>query len=55
MCAACVAQGSLYVGSAVGALRLMATRAEMKRRGRAEAGDDRSDADLPEPAVPSTR
>jgi hypothetical protein len=32
MCAACVGQGVLYVGGAVGALRVMAARAERSRR-----------------------
>lgn len=36
MCAACVAQGAVYVGGAVGSLRVMAARASSKRR-RAEA------------------
>lgn len=39
MCAACVAQGITYVGGAVGSLRLMAARAEHKRRERTERGD----------------
>jgi hypothetical protein len=33
MCAACVAQGTVYVGGAVGTLRLMAARAAWKRAG----------------------
>jgi hypothetical protein len=31
MCTACVSQGLLYVGGAVGTLRVMAARAEHKR------------------------
>lgn len=31
MCVACVAQGSLYLGGAVGALRVMAARAQAAR------------------------
>jgi hypothetical protein len=31
MCATCVAQGVVYLGGAVGSLRVMAARAEAKR------------------------
>lgn len=45
MCATCVAQGTLYVGGAVGALRLMAARASAKRH---SAGDGPADEDTTE-------
>jgi hypothetical protein len=32
MCAACVGQSALYVGTALGALRLMGARARTRRR-----------------------
>jgi hypothetical protein len=56
MCAACVAQGTLYVGGAVGALRAMAARAEMKRRASEPPIEHppADDVDL-EPTVPSPR
>ena len=35
MCTACVAQGIAYVGGAVGTLRVMAARAEHRRKAKA--------------------
>jgi hypothetical protein len=48
---ACVGQGALYVGGAVGALRVMAARAEIKRRG--VRGPEA--ADQPEPVEAADR
>jgi hypothetical protein len=42
MCANCVAQGSLYVGGALGALRVMGARARARRSAGAPPADERA-------------
>lgn len=44
MCAACVAQGIVYVGGALGGLQVMAARAKARR-----GGDDPAPPSEPEP------
>lgn len=47
MCTACVAQGIVYVGGAVGTLRVMAARAEHKRKAKAEELPEGGEAPAP--------
>jgi hypothetical protein len=42
MCANCVAQGSLYVGGALGALRVMGARARARRAAGARPADEQA-------------
>jgi hypothetical protein len=49
VCAACVAQGIVYVGGAVGSLRVMAARAEAKRTPKAGSGAKPSKLATPVP------
>lgn len=42
MCAQCVAQGAVYAGASLTALRVMGARAKARRRARA-GGDDGTD------------
>jgi hypothetical protein len=51
MCAACVAQGAVYVGGALTGLQVMAMRASARRR-RSEAPDAASDP-VPTDAEPA--
>lgn len=50
MCATCVAQGVVYLGGAVGSLRVMAARAEVKRAQRTEPPPTESDEGIDDAA-----
>jgi hypothetical protein len=55
MCAACVAQGAVYVGGALTGLQVMAARARRRRAAAPvdePAGDPGRAADEPAPAAP---
>jgi hypothetical protein len=56
MCAACVAQGAVYVGGALTGLQVMAARARHRRGGATPvdepAGDAGAAVDEPAPAAP---
>lgn len=56
MCAACVAQGAVYVGGALTGLQVMAGRARRRRSGAAPvdepAGEAGAAGEEPEPSAP---
>lgn len=47
MCANCVAQGAVYVGGALGALRVMGARARARRLAERPAADPADDTAVP--------